>query len=177
MVPLMIRRVHKWMLLVLLPCLWLGGTALRPAPHPFYISVTEINHNAADKSLEISCKVFVDDLEEVLKRNYHTPVDLSNGQQQERSGGYVDKYIRQHLQLRVNGKPVALKFIGFEKESEAVFCYFEGQAVPAVKQLEVENAILQDFTSEQVNIMHVTVGGRRQSTKLNFPAKQASFQF
>jgi hypothetical protein len=29
--------------------------------HPFFISVTEINHNSGDKNLEISCKIFTDD--------------------------------------------------------------------------------------------------------------------
>ena len=29
--------------------------------HPFFISVTEINHNIKDKSLEVSCKIFTDD--------------------------------------------------------------------------------------------------------------------
>ena len=36
--------------------------------HPFYVSVTEINHNAADKTLEISCKMFTEDLEEILEK-------------------------------------------------------------------------------------------------------------
>ena len=40
--------------------------------HPFYISITEINHNAKDKTLEISCKMFAEDLEETLNKNYKT---------------------------------------------------------------------------------------------------------
>ena len=47
------------------------------ALHPFYISITEINHNAKDKTLEISCKMFAEDLEETLDKNYKTEVDLS----------------------------------------------------------------------------------------------------
>ena len=35
--------------------------------HPLYIAVTEINHNAKDKILEVSCKVFTNDFETVLE--------------------------------------------------------------------------------------------------------------
>ncbi len=175
----MVVRFYRRTLFLLLPLMWLGGTALRPAPalHPFYISVTEINHNAADKSLEISCKIFTDDLESAIKKSIGATVDLSNGAQQERAGALVSQYVQQHLHMIANGKPVPIKFIGYEKEAESVYCYFEATGVAALKKLEISNSLLQDFTQEQINIMHITAGGRRQSTKLNFPAKEARFQF
>jgi len=37
--------------------------------HPFYVSVTEISHNAKDKIIEISCKIFADDLEMTLTKS------------------------------------------------------------------------------------------------------------
>ncbi len=47
--------------------------AERPTPlsHPFYVSVTEISHNAKDKTLEISCKLFSSDFETVLEKWVH----------------------------------------------------------------------------------------------------------
>jgi len=39
------------------------------------------------------------------------------------------------------------------------------------------NNLLYDYTHDQINIMHVTVGGKRQSSKLNYPAQRASFDF
>ncbi len=61
---------------------WLGGTILgllllSASPHPLYISVTEINHNAKDKILEVSCKIFTNDFETVLEKIAKTKVDLS----------------------------------------------------------------------------------------------------
>ena len=43
-------------------------------PHPYYISVVEINHNPTDKTLEISCKIFTNDFEATLEKNYKTKV-------------------------------------------------------------------------------------------------------
>ena len=36
--------------------------------HPFHVSGVEVNHNATDKTLEISCKIFTDDFEKEIGR-------------------------------------------------------------------------------------------------------------
>ena len=50
--------LHKWLL-----------AGLDGAGHPFFVSVTEINHNAKDKTIEIACKIFTDDFETLSKSN------------------------------------------------------------------------------------------------------------
>ncbi len=70
----MASSVYKWLFLPLVSLLMAG----RPVPHPFHVSVIEVNHNAADKTLEISCKIFTDDFEKILAKNYKTKVDLIN---------------------------------------------------------------------------------------------------
>lgn len=145
--------------------------------HPFYVSVTEINHNRQAKSLEITCKIFADDLEDILKKNYKTTVDLNSKTQEEANNRLVSDYFSRHLSLSTDGKPVKLSYIGFEKDSESAYCYFEVSNIASLKKLDVSNSILQDLTPEQINIMHVTVNGSRKSYKLNAPHKEASFTF
>lgn len=145
--------------------------------HPFYVSVTEINHNAKDQSLEISCKVFSDDMENVLKQNYKVAVDFTNPKQQQQIDQLMFDYFSKHLALSTEGQPVKLNYVGFEKDSESVYCYLEATSIRSVKKIDVSNSILHDLTPEQINIMHVTVGGNRKSYKLDFPKKQASFHF
>jgi len=146
-------------------------------PHPFYIAVTEINQNAAAKSLEISCKFFADDFEQTIEKNYRTQLDITAAKDKASFDKFIPDYVAKHLQLVADGKPLQLNYVGFEKEKESAYCYFEVQNLASVKQLDATNTLLYDFTSEQINIMHVTVGGKRQSTKLDNPANKASFQF
>jgi len=171
----------KWLFVSLLSLLSVHANETRPtAPasfHPFYVSVTEIHHNAKDKALEISCKIFVDDMEETLKKNYKAKVDLSSTQSQEQNNKFIADYISKHLVFVADGKPQKLSYIGYEKESEAVYCYFEVPNLPAVKKLDVTNSILHDFNSGQINIMHVVVNENRKSYKLDYPNSQASFSF
>lgn len=155
---------------------WLLGFMVT-AVHPFYISVTEINHNATDKTIEVSCKIFVDDMEEVLRKSNKGTVNLSEAKNLEQNNKMIETYLRQHLSIKADGKTIALQFLGFEKESESVYCYFEATNISSVKKIELTNSLLQDLTEQQINIIHVTVKGERKSTKLDNPKKDAVFSF
>jgi len=153
------------------------GAAKAPRAHPFHVSVVEINHNATDKTLEISCKIFTDDFEKVLEQNYKAKVDLINPPNKAAMDTLVKKYIISHLSLSADGKPVKLSYIGFERENEAVYSYVQVDNIPAVKKIDIINKLMHDLFTDQVNLMHVIVGGNRKSTKLDYPETQANFNF
>lgn len=176
----MVILLYKW----LLPALWLIGAGT-PADdktadgrHPLYISVTEMNYNAADKNLEISCKIFADDLEKTLANNYKAKVDLTTPADKNEANRLVKEYVKSHLLLKVDNKPVLPEFVGFEKENDAIWSYFEVKNITAApKKIDVVNSILYEAYDKEINLMHVTVGGERKSTRLNYPDKEASFLF
>ena len=185
----MVSVAYKWF--VVSCVLMLGSIASpqsvewqRPAPvygmgmsHPLYIAVTEINHNGKEKTLEISCKFFAEDFEETVKKNYKTIVDISSEKDKPTLDRFIPDYISKHLTLSVNGKALTLSYVGYEKENEFAYCYFQVDNVASVKKLDVSNSILHDFNTGQINIVHALAGGKRQSTKLDYPARQASFTF
>lgn len=151
--------------------------AAAPAAHPLYITVTEIKHSAKDKILEVSCKIFTNDLETVLEKQARTKVDLSNEKEKPANERLIDEYIEKHLRLKVDGKSAQLHWVGSEKESDGTWCYFQVNDVAAVKRIDVTNDLLYEAFNQQINIMHVTVGGERKSTRLDCPEANASFQF
>ena len=71
------------------------------AYHPFYVSVTEMSLNSKTKSLEISCKMFAEDVEDVLKQNYKLPVDLSNAKLQDQNNKLINDYILKHFSINI----------------------------------------------------------------------------
>ena len=146
-------------------------------PHPFHVSVVEINHNAVNKTLEISCKIFTDDFEKVLTQNYKTRVDLINPPVKSAMDTLVKKYIFSHVSLSIDGVPARLSYVGFERESEAVYGYVQVDNIPSVKKLDINNKLMYDLFADQINIIHVIVGGNRKSTKLDYPETQAEFSF
>jgi hypothetical protein len=170
----MAASLFKWLSAVVLVLVLAAGA---PARHPLYITVTEINHNAKDKILELSCKIFTNDLETVLEKAAKTKVDLSGGKDKAANDKLIDEYVQKHLRLKVDGKAVSLHFVGSEKEADGTWSYFQVSEVPSVKRIDVVNDLLFDAFDQQINIMHVTVGGQRKSTRLDYPDANANFQF
>lgn len=171
--------INKWLLFSLISAILVLNSGFREKKglHPFHVSVIEINHNAADKTLEISCKIFTDDFEKTLAKNYNTKVDLINPPDKNAMDTLIKKYLYSHLSIKANGKPVMLNYIGFENDKEAAYGYIEVSNVPSVSKIDIGTNIMYDMFDDQVNIMHVIVNGERKSTKLNFPATEATLSF
>jgi hypothetical protein len=165
----------------LIKCLLVSCLSFTAKPnmayHPLFISVTEIEHNAKDKSLEISCKIFTDDFERTLRNAYKTKVDLIDGLEKAAMNKLVDDYVRKHLSVMVDGKATTLKFLGFEKIEEAIYSYFEVPQITSVSKITITDDLLYEYKKEQISLLHVTIKGKRQSTKLSNPEKVAFMQF
>jgi hypothetical protein len=145
--------------------------------HPVHIATVEIEHNAADKTLEITCKTFWDDFENILSKINKTRVDLISDKAVADNNKRVFEYIKAHLQITVDEKPVTLNFVGYEKEDVVVYSYLQADEVAAVKKISVTSSLMHDMFDDQSEIIHVIVNGNRKSTKLDYPAKNAEFGF
>ncbi|HRI21867.1 MAG TPA: hypothetical protein PLA68_12980 [Panacibacter sp.] len=146
--------------------------------HPFFVSMTDVNYNAKDKELEISVRIFADDLENTI-RKYHPniKIDILHPTDQKQMDGFVNDYIQKHLQFQLDGKPVQIGFVGYEQQSESIWIYFEVKDVTAVTKLHITNSLLHDYNTSQINMMHVQAGGKEKSDKLDYPDKEALFVF
>jgi hypothetical protein len=182
--------LNKWLLVSTIPLFfYISGRPGLPkdtlesqaegitSAHPFHVSVVELNHNAADRTFEISCKIFTDDFEKVLTQNYKAKVDLINPPDKKAMDSLVKKYVTTHLAFKADGRPVQFTYLGFEHENEAVYSYMQVDNIASVKKIEITNKVMHDMFNDQINLMHITVGGKRKSTKLDYPAEQASFDF
>ena len=149
-----------------------------PATHPFYISVTEMEYNATEKTLEIGCKVFTDDFEKGLAKANETKVDMYNPKDKALLEKQIADYIRKHLLIKVDGKPLTLEYIGYELEEQSTWSYHQvSKLTSAPKKVEVHSSIFYELYDKQINIIHVNSGGNRKSTKLDYPATDAMFEF
>jgi hypothetical protein len=145
--------------------------------HPVFVSVTQIEHNAKDKTLEISCKLFTDDFEKTLRKHYTGKVDLLDEKLKAPMEKMVNDYIQKHLSITADGKKMALQFIGFEHQEEGIISYFQANNIAAVKNINVFNDLLYDYNTQQMGIIHVIVNGNRKSSRLNNPDTDAVFVF
>jgi hypothetical protein len=127
--------------------------------------------------MEISVKIFTDDFEKTLSNINKIQVDLLHPKDPEATDKLVEDYIVRHLNIFCDGKPQHLVFIGYEKENDAIWSYFESEELNIPKSIAITNTLLYQFIDGQMNIMHVNIGSEKKSYKLNNPDSNAEFKF
>ncbi len=145
--------------------------------HPFYVSVTEINHNAKTNMLEISCKLFLEDTEKTLQKQLNTPVELTNPKDLKKAQQQISDYVKKHLVIKVDGKLVNLEFIGYEVEGASLWSYYQVANISSVHKIDISNNLLYELYDAQIGIVHAQVGSNKKSTRVNYPETNMSFEF
>ena len=152
-------------------------TATMAIYHPFFVSVIDFNHNTKDASVEISVRVFTDDLEKTIQKNSTSKIDVIKPTDKAVIDKLIVAYIGKTIHLKVNGQTVNTKYIGYEIIKESTWVYFEVEGVKELKKLDIDCNFLYDFEKSQTNIFHVKNKGVEKSYKLENPQRLSSFEF
>jgi len=145
--------------------------------HKFYVSVTQIEYSEEQQSLQIISRIFIDDIEEVLRKRYDDAIVLVSEKDEIKINEYLDRYLRQKLKIVVNGREVAFSFIGKEYDNDLVLCYLEVTGISSLETITVSNLALMDFFDEQQNIIHVKKGDKRKSLILQKERDKGMLKF
>ena len=162
----MVNIVHQWLF-----------TALLGLLHPFFVSVIDINHNQQDKTLEISVRIFTDDLEKTLQQYGKTKVDLLHPTDKKATEALLSAYLNKQLQFAADGKAIKWQLLGFEQIKESTWCYLEVENFSGFNSMDIRCELLYDYEKNQINIFHVKNKGKEKSYKLEYPKSTVRFDF
>lgn len=147
------------------------------SPHEFHLSLTEIDHNAEKKTLQIAVKLFTDDLTVALERSGKKKLNIGAQNEVPEANELIAAYLKQLLLLKVNGKQVAFDYLGKEAETDATWCYVEVKNVAKVQTLEVQNTLLIEAFDDQTNMVNLNINGRKKSGLARKGNSKLTFEF
>ena len=145
--------------------------------HKYYLSLTQIEYNKDQDSLEVIINVFMDDIELAINKEYNVDLRLTTKQELEDVDSYFQKYLRKNLRFLVNKELVNYNFIGKEYEGDLVYFYLEVNVSDSPVSLEVYNTILVTYFEQQQNIIKFKNGSDRQSKILSKNTNKALLKF
>lgn len=145
--------------------------------HKFYLSVTEIEYNEENTSLQIISRVFTDDMENLLKTRYGKELYLTNKEEHPWADEYLEKYTSQKLRIMVDGKAYALNYLGKEYDNDQLVLYIEIEEIASFSSIVVQNEILTDLFPEQKNVVHVELKGKTKSLLLSREQEKGIINF
>lgn len=146
----------KWILLAIMALNF--GSVNNSLEHKFYVSNTIVEFNRNLGNFEVTCKIFTDDLELGLTGHTGQKVGLG-GNRDSHLDFIMDDYIKKHLKITFNDKPVMLSYVGYESEVDLTYVYFEIIAESDFNVMVVENSLLFEVYPEQKNIVDVRKDG------------------
>ena len=137
--------------------------------HPYHVGSVEINHNASSKTFEVTGRFFMDALEKALEKKYGKAYHFNDAKYKNELNEVLKNYSAEYLKLKADGKFLKVNFVGYEEDHESVNVYLESEAVAKPKKVEAAVSFLYNYFDDQINIVHLIVGGNRKSEKLSYP--------
>lgn len=143
--------------------------------HPFHVSVCEVVYNTDDHAVQISQRLFLDDLETAVRASSgDEKLDITAKTEPVKKA--IEAYLRKNFQLSLNGKTVQYTFLGSEVEGDAMWCYLEAVEQSELPAIKVTNSLLTETFEDQKNLVHFKILGDKQSFILDKETITASYQ-
>ena len=156
--------MKKRILIVFFGLLFLTLTSF--SVHKFYVALYQVNYAPEKKMLQITTRLFIDDLNNALEKKYQKKINLGSEKETEEDLNLFKKYFAEKFTIKVNGQIKPLLFLSKEMEGDVLICYFSCKDIHKINTLEIYNSIITDNNSEQQNIMHFNVSGVKNTLLL-----------
>lgn len=131
--------------------------------HKFYVSVTEVEYVKEKQSVQIISRIFIDDLENTLRKRYDKRLMFTPNNETEEVNVYLQRYLKDKINITINGAPVSFKFIGKEYDNDILFCYLEVMGIKNIKTFDITNSLLFDNFDDQQNIVKLNINNEKKS--------------
>ena len=134
--------------------------------HKFYIAIYQIEYAQEKKMLQITSRIFLDDINEVLEQHYKKKTHIGEKNQTSEDVILMNKYISENFSIIVNNQNKTLQYLSCEVDNNILIGYYKITDVSKIKTLEVKNTILMDLFPEQQNIIQSKIHGVKKSLLL-----------
>ena len=131
--------------------------------HKFYMAVYQINYAPEKKMLQITSRIFIDDLNKTLEKKYNKKFNLGNENDSAEELILAKEYLVQHFSIKVNNQSKPMNFLSKEVDDDMLVCYWNIKGISKINSLEIYNTVLTDWFPDQKNLVHVAVLGVKNS--------------
>ena len=133
-------------------------------PHPFHSSIISLKFNDNSRSIEITMRVFANDLEKTINQINDLNIIIDNDDNMQNVDSLIFNYIDKTIFLSINENECDLSWIGKEFETDIVWLYLEILDIDKkIKKISAENRFLFSSFKDQLNIMNFYIHGKQKT--------------
>ena len=122
--------------------------------HSFHASISSFDCKKNTSTIEITMKLFTDDIEYALRSLENSDLVLDSKANLHNIDSLIFSYIKMNLDLLLNNKKTELLWIGKEIDNDITWCYLEIGNIDKLFELKIKNSLFFSFFDDQLNICH-----------------------
>ena len=119
----------------------------------------------------------MDDLENAVNKKYSKNLHFLDKKFEKEMNEVLKNYASESLKLKVNNQFLKVNYIGYQEDKESVEIFLESEKTENPKKVETAVSFIYNLFDDQMNIIHIIVGGKRKSDRLNYPDKYLKQEF
>lgn len=131
--------------------------------HKFYVGVFQIDYFKEKKAVQITARLFIDDLEKALYKKHNKHIYITTKDEIVEANTLIANYLSEKLKIKINNKSQSLQFLTKEQEDNIVICYLKIPFKDNIKDLEITNTVLSDIFKEQQNLVHLNLNNNKKT--------------
>ncbi len=131
--------------------------------HKYYISLIKIEYKKEDQSVQITMRIFIDDLQEAINKTYTKNFELGVADKENNIDSLIHNYIQDNFTIKINSQSKECQFLGKEYENDVIFLYLEVESIKKIQHVEIKNSMLMSVFPEQKNIVKLNINNRKKT--------------
>lgn len=135
--------------------------------HDYYVSSAEVVFVEDKQQLQVTTRVFIDDLEAYFNAQTEDKIQLQPDLETTKIDSLVQRFFKNNFNILFDKKTIALDYIGRQYKEDQILIFAEATEVPPPTSFEIHNTILIPFRSDQQNIVHLKTVNSKKSFLMN----------
>ena len=131
--------------------------------HKFYVSIYQIDFVPEKKRVEITARIFMDDLNLALNQEFNTKSQLGEKSETNQDLVVLQKYLAKHLRVSIDGKEQILVFLSKEIDNNVVVVYLKINDIKKISTFKIYNNALLELYSDQQNIIQTNFYNKKRN--------------
>ena len=131
--------------------------------HKYYVSSTKIEYKKENGTLQITMRIFIDDLQETINNTYQNNFELAVSNEPKELDSLINNYTLKKFEVIVDEDKKTYSFLGKEYKNDEIYLYFEISNIKRINSIEVKNEMLMEIFPDQKNIIKLYINNIKKT--------------
>ncbi|OYU80475.1 MAG: hypothetical protein CFE23_09505 [Flavobacterium sp. BFFFF1] len=144
--------------------------------HKFYVSIYQLHFAPEKKMLQITTRIFIDDLNNTLEKHFKVKAHLCDKAETPQDVERMKTYLAEKFIVKIAGRQKEITYLSKEVEGNVLICYFRITGVTKPDKIDIYNPALMELNDTQQNIIQYSGSGEKQSLLLTIDSPSGTLK-